>query len=839
MVLRRVSDHTTSNDSAGTVKTKRSAASWLFPLFFVSTGLIFLVAPVLAFTWAGEPFPGFLVEATLVVADYNGEGWAGRSLGLEYPQRITHIEGRRVQNSTQFGQLMTDPLIGQRVQLQSILPDGRINAYPEIPLSTFPRQDLLRFFWLPYIVGLVFLTLALWVYYLRGNTEAARLFTIFCLNAAVVTALMFDLVSTHMGTLIWTVAIAHIGGAMISLALLFPAEWRMVSLHGWIKYLPFSLSGLLAAWGVYTLTLSDNPWDYILAWRYSYFYIGFGILFFIGTMFFRLRTHPSIAVQQQARVILVGGLLAFFPISVWALAPIFNIVIHWNPVIFLPLLLLFPVFTSLAILRYHMWDISGLINRTLIYGTLSILLVFIYFALVTLLQQGVFGLSEQASPLLIAASTLLTALLFYPLRSGVQRLIERRFGRAKYDASQILAHFNAIIRHEVKLDTIASELVSVVKKTLQPDQIVLFTNIKTDITELLTFGLNDPLCVYLRSSNDAVELDKLVLDSSALETLRKANLKLAVPLVSQDEMVGLLALGQSLTHHAYDYEDRRLLTMLTGQAAPMLLIAQLAYQQEKEALERQRIDQEFQLARLVQRTLLPRDIPEIPGWKLYAHYQPARAVSGDFYDFFPLQDGRWVISIGDVSDKGMPAALVMATTRSVLRGAVRLSLPPSEALARTNNLLNPEMLESMFATCLYAIIDPHSGHICFANAGHNPPCWYHNGNVIELRATGMPLGLMPDMDYEEKEACILPGECILFYSDGLVEAHAPDDEMFGNPRLNDFMRQHANDGEGLISAVLAELYDFTGPNWEQEDDITLLFLTRQADAEDGDGQVKS
>jgi serine phosphatase RsbU (regulator of sigma subunit) len=171
------------------------------------------------------------------------------------------------------------------------------------------------------------------------------------------------------------------------------------------------------------------------------------------------------------------------------------------------------------------------------------------------------------------------------------------------------------------------------------------------------------------------------------------------------------------------------------------------------------------------------------GWQVSTYYQPARAVGGDFYDFLYFEDGRLGIVIGDVTDKGVPAALVMATTRSLLRSTSDMSLSPGKVLEQANNLLCPDIPPKMFVTCLYAILDPASGLLRYANAGHDPPYLRHGGEVTELRATGMPLGLMPEMTYEEKEATLSAGDSILFYSDGLVEARNPAREMFGFPRL--------------------------------------------------------
>jgi serine phosphatase RsbU (regulator of sigma subunit) len=176
----------------------------------------------------------------------------------------------------------------------------------------------------------------------------------------------------------------------------------------------------------------------------------------------------------------------------------------------------------------------------------------------------------------------------------------------------------------------------------------------------------------------------------------------------------------------------------------------------------------------------------------------------------------------------MPAALVMATTRSMLRALARASNSPGEVLEQVNDLLVTDIPPNMFVTCFYAILDPKSGHLVYANAGHDLPyVRRREGDCEELRARGMPLGLMPEMNYEENEITLQASEAALFYSDGLVEAHNPKGEMFGFPRLQVLVAEHGEE-KSLEETLLEELYSFVGEGWEQEDDITLLTLRRSA-----------
>jgi serine phosphatase RsbU (regulator of sigma subunit) len=249
----------------------------------------------------------------------------------------------------------------------------------------------------------------------------------------------------------------------------------------------------------------------------------------------------------------------------------------------------------------------------------------------------------------------------------------------------------------------------------------------------------------------------------------------------------------------------------------------------QEIRERERIEQELRVARSIQQASLPEEVPELQGWEITPFYRPAREVGGDFYDFHLLSEGRLGVVVGDATGKGVPAALVMSTTCGMLRLAAQAleSTSPGEVLERVNEALLARIPANMFVTCFYAILDPKSGSLSYANAGHNLPCCCHEHAARDLSARGMPLGLMPGMSYEEKELELEAGEGVFFYSDGLVEGHDTKGEMFGFPRLRELVAEHGEE-RSLGDFLLEELSSFTGEGWEQEDDITLLTLRRSA-----------
>lgn len=621
------------------------------------------------------------------------------------------------------------------------------------------------------------------------------------------------------------------------------------------------LAVVWAGWAATWIIFPDSPMN-LLRWNESIGTIGF--VYFAQAVWYgtgayaQLRRYHRVSTpvqRQQTRWVVFG--LVFVVVAYITLNLPYVVIpalrgpgmvrlvyglIH-KPLLMAALLTM-PVTFMVAMLRYKLWDIGIVINRALVYSALTALLAVIYAGIILALQQVFRPFTNDTPPLAIAASTLAIAALANPLRQRIQQFIDQRFYRGSYDITQTLASFGTVVRDEVDLTRLSERLEAFIGGILQPAHALCWLRTPTGYNIHLfseeqqasagrtlhwargEVPLTDPLVEHLRGVADVVELDELVLKSPALERFRNGRTVLVVPLISHGDLIGWLTLGARLSELGYSSRDERLLSALASQAAPALRVAQLIVEQKAEAQARERLKQELQVARLIQQTLLPLEPPNLPGWTLAGLYQPAQAVGGDFYDFLLFDDGRLGLVVGDVTDKGIPAALVMASTRSLIRSAAQQLISPGAVLRRVNKLLHNDIPPAMFVTCWYALLDPQNGVLRYANAGHNLPYRRMNGIVSEIRATGMPLGLMPGIEYEEKETTILPTETVLFYSDGLVEAHNPWREMFGGHRLHQIIAGHHGDGSSLIQCLLEELHTFTSAAEEQEDDVTLVTLER-------------
>ena len=383
-----------------------------------------IVSPILAISWRNNPFPGFLVEPTMVVTDNSGLDWPGREAGIAFPERVIRVSDAWVRTGAEFTALLSTYTVGQRVSVFTRLPDGTARLHPTIRLIQFPFRDMLRRFWLPYLIGLTYLGIGVWVYRLKGDRRPGRAFAFFCFVTAFVCIFNFDLYSTHAAAHLWTLAMAQTGGALISLAMRFPIEWEPVDRRPWLLTLPYLVALSIGVWGVYTLG-AGSPWDYVSAWSASFLYTSIGIVIFLAVMLHRARNSDSPVVRQQARVVLVGSALAFTPIMLWFLLPYFNLSILFNPALLLPPLLLFPAAVSLAILRYRLLQIDEIANRTIFYGLVTAVLAGVFAVATTIMQKMFVSLTGEKSDVAIVMATLIIVAVITSIRPRVDRLVQQ------------------------------------------------------------------------------------------------------------------------------------------------------------------------------------------------------------------------------------------------------------------------------------------------------------------------------------------------------------------------------------------------------------------------------
>ena len=341
---------------------------------------------------------------------------------------------------------------------------------------------------------------------------------------------------------------------------------------------------------------------------------------------------------------------------------------------------------------------------------------------------------------------------------------------------------------------------------------------------------SDPLVRMMQAGVGPLDIEGLELSSPLLDALRSEQVNLSLPLRWHGRLIGLLNLGP-----APDHDGLRTPAAVWVAELELDVPGSSPRGAQQDGPERRAL-----LARAIEEALTPAELPALEGWQVAARFAPAADVGGDFYDFLPLSDGRLGILIGDATERGLESALVMAVVREVLRSPAALSPSPGGTLARANTLVRADASLQAYVTCFYAVLDPATGLLRCANAGHAPPLWHRASTLgeplVELEVRGSPLGWFDDVTYEEVEITLAPGDALLLYSDGLSETRDRNGALLGIESLRAALSSGpADDPEALADAILSAAAQHRGSGAVQEDDISLVCLQR-ADATGGQSE---
>ena len=414
-----------------------------------------------------------------------------------------------------------------------------------------------------------------------------------------------------------------------------------------------------------------------------------------------------------------------------------------------------------------------------------------------------------------------------PILVGVKRCIiflwdetELEFTQSQYfgfSKSDLEPIGNGIKRHEFPF-------IDAIHKSNQ----VLYHLLETDNSPILWSEISIRDCFAVEEANSATEGDySIKIDMRSLNT--RERLLFGFPISVKGENLGVMVIEEedhikgSPSQHIRE-KRIEIVKGITQQAAIAIKNELL----QKEAVKSEIMERELQLAREIQTAFLPEEIPQIPGWDFAVKWQPARQVGGDFYDILKLDHERMGFVIADVADKGMPAALFMTLIRTLLRAAAKDKSSPSAVLKQVNDLLIPDTKNGMFVTVFYGVLNLPSGKFVYANAGHNPPILKHKQEaaLVELTRTTMALGIFSDIEIEEREDMLQPGDWLMMYTDGVTEAFSDKEEMFGTERLYDLLLGHEFvDSTTLVNVVENKVIEFINGS-DLSDDMTLTAIFR-------------
>jgi phosphoserine phosphatase RsbU/P len=299
---------------------------------------------------------------------------------------------------------------------------------------------------------------------------------------------------------------------------------------------------------------------------------------------------------------------------------------------------------------------------------------------------------------------------------------------------------------------------------------------------------------------------------------------LCVPLQRKGQITGIIYVDNRVQSGIFTSDDLDLLTSIAASAVVAIENARL-YQL---AVERGRIERELQLARQVQASLLPTELPQVPGWEFASRWEPAYEVAGDFYDLRERSTHEICAVVADVSDKGLGASFFMALTRTILRASVLPTSTLAEGISQANRLISADSTQGMFVTLFYGLLNPSSGELCYVNGGHNPPLFYQSkdSSLLQLTRTGMALGVEEEAVYEQRSIMLQPGDFVLFYTDGLTEAFDKAYQQFGEERLERLLiENYTLSAAELVEKIVVAVREFSGMT-TPSDDLTLIVVRR-------------
>jgi len=552
--------------------------------------------------------------------------------------------------------------------------------------------------------------------------------------------------------------------------------------------------------------------------------------------------------RKRLRVVLWGtltGILSFAYIfaylALYRGTGITLVLYPWRgiPILFVTAI---PLSFGYAVVRYRLMDIEIVVKRSLIYGIITATVAAIYLGIVFGIGSLLRDVIGQNNPVLIIGGIVIIALVFDPLKQRIQNFVDRRFYRERYNYQKALVEFSQVLPTLMNLDEIMESVTSSIldRMHVRGVAVCLYDEAGTSCTTILEKGISGWKVDFPKTEHSLVELLERTRSPQVLYNLRydreldlsdkdkekiiEAGIVLVVPMFSRDRLIGILHLAPKQSEKPYSEEDIDLLQTVANQAAIAIENARL----HKAEIEKQKIEEELTMARRIQQGLLPKESPKMFGLDIAGTSIPATTVGGDYYDFIKLDDQRLLVVVGDVSGKGMSAALYMSKIQGMIQFASRVYPSPKDILVEVNRRIYDGIERKSFITMIIALFDLSTRKVTICRAGHNPALVASNGQVSFLKLRGIGLGLEPGLifghELEMFDEELKPGKLFLFYSDGLTEGMNEKREEFGEERVLDSIRNYQTvSADVLQRTVIDTLMSFRG-NAEQNDDITVVVV---------------
>ena len=484
-----------------------------------------------------------------------------------------------------------------------------------------------------------------------------------------------------------------------------------------------------------------------------------------------------------------------------------------------------------AMIRYQFMDIRLIIRRGLVFSVTSVFFIGIFLLIYTHGKQIVTNIVGADIPILEVIFIVLALFFFQPIFNLLERFGEGLFMRDRLDYRNVIQELSQDIMVHFDFDQLQNKITHTLKEAMTvehvgfmiPDAQGQYCCNRGDQTICV-----DPQTEWIQLLQTIKrplgfdELSRRIGDEQSLEALRRLNTFILVPFIHREHLIGLLCVGEKITKMRFSAEDMMVLSVLANQTAIAIENSRL-YQ---EALEKQRIQEELNVAREIQGHLLPKQGIMDDQFELVGYNLPSKEVGGDYFDFIPLDQNKIGIAIGDISGKGVPAALLMSNLQAVLRISAIGHQSSCDVTRQVNRQITATTSLEKYATFFYGILDPGSMVLEYTNAGHNYPIlWHQNNSHKLLKEGGLIVGVKSEVNYQSEKIQLLSGDTLVFYTDGVTEArHLATDEEYGENRLLKILRTiNDHSAQSILDGILSSISEFT-KGCLQSDDLTLMVL---------------
>ena len=575
-----------------------------------------------------------------------------------------------------------------------------------------------------------------------------------------------------------------------------------------------------------------------------------GFFFSLGT---KIGEASSTDAGRRLKLLINGTGAALAPLFVLALFGLVrgfeSIPAQFFILCFLPLAL-FPITLSYVIVVQRALDVRVVIRQGLRYAlaqrTVRVLQI-LAFAVVILGAALLATDSNRNRPAKIQAIALgFVGVIF--IRRGSEKLrgwIDRRFFREAYNAERILRELSDQVRTMVETGPLLETVAKQISGSMHVPRVAML--VKNDGRYGAAFALGfpespvvafatsggtveqlkrnrAPLRVYLDDPDSWIYREPSVTESER-EQLKKLEAQLLLPLAFKEKLIGFMSLSPKRSEEPYSASDVQLLESVATQTGLALENSHLTEAIASEVAQREVLNRELEIAREVQERLFPQDYPAVPGLDYAGKCRPARGVGGDYYDFLELADGCLGIAVGDISGKGIPAALLMASLQASLRGqTISVARDLAALMSNVNRLIFETSPANRYATFFYGQYEPSTRQLAYVNGGHNPPMVFRNGEVLRLEDGGPVIGLFKAARYSQAGVRLERGDVLLFYTDGISEAMNAADEEWGEAKMIDAVRAcSCRPAVEMIDELMRAADEFVA-GAPQHDDMTMMVV---------------